>query len=179
MAWGGPRDGSRSASIEQPKLKEIMQMRRLKVVILIVLVICLSSFTLLGKRQAQKRYVDTYVYEPIIRAHTINAPMPTYPEEASSRNIQGLVDLAVGFDENGKLARIKVLASPDPSITKAVDEALKQWTVKVYFNSEGLPVRTIGELRFHFVIRDGVASVENPTPEEQETRSRAFQKTSG
>jgi TonB family protein len=154
-------------------------MRNLKLVILVAPVIGLCSFTLLGQRQAQKRFVDSYVYEPIIRAHTISAPMPTYPEEASSRNIQGMVDLTVGFDENGKLGRIKVLASPDPSITKAVDEALKQWAVKVYFNSEGLPVRTIGELRFHFVIRDGVASVENPTPEEQETRSKAFQKISG
>lgn len=151
-------------------------MRSLKVIILIGLVIGLCSFTLLGKHQSQKQFVDTYVHEPVVRAHTINAPMPVYPEEGSARGIQGLVDLAVGFDETGKLGRIKVLASPAPSITKAVEEAVKQWTVKVYFNSEGLPVRTIGELRFHFVIRDGVASVENPSRDEQEIRSEAFRK---
>ena len=154
-------------------------MRSLKVVTLILLVVALCSFTLMGKHQGQKKSVDTYVYEPIIRAHTINAPMPAYPEEARNAGIQGLVDLAVGFDEKGKLARIKRLESPHPAITKAVEDAVKQWTVKVYFNSEGLPVRTIGELRFHFVIRDGVASVENPSPEEQETRTKAFQKVMG
>ncbi len=35
---------------------------------------------------------------------------------------------------------------------------------------------TIRELRFHFVIRDGVGSVENPTRDEQEIRSPAFRR---
>jgi TonB family protein len=102
--------------------------------------------------------------------------MPVYPEAAINKAAQGLVDLAVVFDENGNAKRIKILESPHPAISKAVEDAVKQWQVKVPFNSEGLPLRTFGELRFHFVIKEGVASVENPSREEQEIRSKAFQR---
>lgn len=152
-------------------------MRRLKVVILIVLVICLCSFTLLGKRQATKKYVYSHVYEPAIRGEATNAPMPIYPDEAVSAGLQGLVDVAVVFDENGQFMRLKILESPGKLLSRAVEDAVTQWTQRGgLFTVERTPVRTIGELRFHFVIRDGVGSVENPTRDEQEILSKGFRR---
>jgi TonB family protein len=130
----------------------------------------------MGKHQGQKKFTNAHVYEPVIRGEATNAPMPIYPEDAIKAGLQGLVDVAVVFDENGKTKRIKILESPGPSLSKAVEDAVNQWTEKGGLFIEGLPVRTIGELRFRFVIRGGIASVENPSREEQEIRSRAFMK---
>jgi TonB family protein len=150
-------------------------MRRLKVVVLIALILTLSSLTLLGKHRGQKNFVDWMGYETAVRVQASTVVMPTYPEEARAVGAQGLVDSAVVFDEYGNLKRIKILESPHPAISKAVENAVKQWKVKVIVTSEG-PLRLFGELRFHFVIKNGVASVENPSREEWEIRSKAFQK---
>jgi hypothetical protein len=152
-------------------------MRKLKVLTLLVLVLVLCSFTLLGKHQTPKKFVYGHVYEPLIRGEATNAPMPIYPEAAINAGLQGLVDAAVVFDENGKTMRIKILESPGRSLSKAVEEAVNQWTERGgLFTLEHIPVRTIGELRFHFVIRDGVGTVENPSREEEEIRSKRFMK---
>lgn len=162
-------------------------MRKLKVAILVVLVLALCSFTLLGKHQSQKKfgvdYGQAYGAEVSIRHDAITAPMPVYPEEAIKDGAQGLVDLAVLFDEEGNFKHMKILDSPHPAISKAVGDALKQWTVKVFYSSPyretRLPLRMMGELRFHFVISDGVASVENPTLEEQQVESAEYRKILG
>jgi hypothetical protein len=159
-------------------------MKLLKVVILSVLVLTLCAVTLLAKRQDKKRlfvdYNEGYVNEITVRANTINAPLPAYAEEAIRDGAQGLVDVAVLFDENGNFQQLKRLESPHPALLKAVNDALKQWTVRVGYDSPSpatrLPVRMFGELRFHFVIRDGVGTVENSTLEEQRTESAKYLK---
>ncbi|MDX6384120.1 MAG: Gram-negative bacterial TonB protein C-terminal [Blastocatellia bacterium] len=159
-------------------------MKLLKVVILSVLVLTLCAVTLLGKRQDKKRlfvdYNEGYVNEITVRNNTINAPLPVYPEEAIRDGAQGLVDVAVLFDENGNFQQLKRLESPHPALLKAVNDALKQWTVRVGYDSPSpatrLPVRMFGELRFHFVIRDGVGTVKNSTLEEQRTESAKYLK---
>jgi TonB family protein len=154
-------------------------MRKLKLAILLVLLVVLCSLTLFGRRRIQQDYANAHVYEPVIRGYAINAPMPVYPEEAVRAGAQGLVDIAVRFDA-GKLTAIKVLDSPHPAITRAVRDAVKQWTFRALYDSPdretARPVRVLGELRFHFIIRDGVGIVENPSREEQEIRSEAYQK---
>lgn len=154
-------------------------MRRLKLAILLILVLALCSLTLFGRRRVQQEYANAHVYEPVIRGEAINSPMPLYPEEAIRDGAQGLVDLAVRFDE-GKLTAIKILESPHPAISQAVRDAVRQWAIRPTYDSPyretRRPVRMLGELRFHFVIRDGVASVENPSRDEQEILSPAYKK---
>jgi TonB family protein len=127
-------------------------MRKLKVAILITLALALCALTLSGRQREPPKYVDAYVHEPVIRGEATNAPMPVYPEEAISAGAQGLVDLAVLFDEKGHTIHIKILESPHPAITKAVKDAVNQWTQKTGVDSIGRLYRTIGELRFHFII---------------------------
>jgi hypothetical protein len=159
-------------------------MRKLKLLVLLVLVLLLCSLTLLGKHQGQKRlgvdYVESADVELVIRHEAINAPTPVYPEEAVKAGAQGLVDLAVAFDEHGNAKVVKILESPNPEITKAVKDAVRQWTVRVLYDSPysstRRPLRLIGELRFHFVIKDGVGSIQNPSEEEQGLMSKAYRK---
>jgi TonB family protein len=152
-------------------------MRNLKLVILAAPVIAIYSFAIVARHQGPRKVVDTHVYEPLIRGEATNAPTPEYPAEAIDARLQGLVDVAVVFDENGKTMRIKILESPGPSLSKAVESAVRQWTMRGgLFTLEHIPVRTVGELRFHFVIKDGVGIVENPTRDEQEIRSPAFRR---
>lgn len=159
-------------------------MRKLKVLVLLVLVLVFSSFTLRGRHQGQKRlgidYVESTDIELVIRHEAINAPMPVYPEEAVKAGAQGLVDLVVAFDEEGNAKVVKILASPNPESSKAVKDAVKQWTVRVLYDSPSSssrrPIRLIGELRFHFVIKDGVGTIENPSEQEQASMSNAYRK---
>ena len=160
-------------------------MRRIKVAIIVSLVVALWSVTLSGKHQEKKKqlfvdYTQSYVDEATLRHQTLTAPLPVYPEEAIKAGVQGWIDIAVLFDEDGKFKSMKTLDSPGPAISEAVLKALKQWTVKVYYDSpypeSRRPGRTFGELRFHFVIRDGVAGIEIPTAEEQSISSAKFNK---
>jgi Gram-negative bacterial TonB protein C-terminal len=115
-------------------------MRKLKVAILVTLALALCALTLSGQQRELPKFVDAYVYEPVIRGEAINAPMPVYPEEAISAGAQGLVDLAVLFDEKGKTKIIKILESPHPAITKAVKDGVNQWTQRTSVDSVGLPI---------------------------------------
>jgi TonB family protein len=149
-------------------------MRKVKLVVLAVLVLTLTSITLLGRHQEQKQIHETGATEEGVRHEATFTVMPTYPEEAIRAGAQGFFDAAVRFDDKGNFDRIKVLESPHPAISKAVEEALKQWKMRVTFTGDGLPYSLYGELRFHFIIEDGRARVENPSLEEQKNRSRAF-----
>jgi hypothetical protein len=73
---------------------------------------------------------------------------------------------------------MEILESPHPAISKAVSDALKQWKINIFHDSPDrerrLPIRPLGEVRFHFSIRNGVPTVEPATDEEQRRGSRQF-----
>jgi hypothetical protein len=162
-----------------------MSKRNVAVLVALTLVICSSS--LRGKNQDPKPkrtfgvdYQLGMFREAELRHAAITTVMPTYPDEAVAAGAQGLIDVAVMFDENGDCDCIHMQAveSPHPAITEAVREALKQWKVKIgydYPNQQfAHPVRPFAEVRFHFVIREGVPTVEPATREEAMSTSRQF-----
>lgn len=168
-------------------------MYRLRVAILMALMVALCSFSLLGKHQDDKSqkdkqpkkkvfvdYQQGFFTEEELRRDALVTVTPVYPEEAVTAGVQGTAQVGVLFDENGDYAGMKVLESPHPSISRAIAEALKQWKVKIGYDSPDpatrLPVRVFAQVQFHFVLRDGVASVEAATPEEQHTTSLKFNK---
>jgi TonB family protein len=156
-------------------------MRILKIIVLTLLTLTLGTITLFGMQtgpaaRKSPKGVRTYANEYGVRRMAIATVMPAYPEEAINDGAQGEVDAAVRFDEDGTLDRVKILESPHPALSKAVTEAVKQWKVKLLFSAAHERKRLHGELRFHFVIKDGQALVENPSIEEQNTQSRAFTK---
>jgi TonB family protein len=62
----------------------------------------------------------------------INKVKPVYPEEAKKNKIQGIVKLEATIDEQGKVAKLDVLASPDPLLAAAAVQAVKQWVYEPY-----------------------------------------------
>jgi TonB family protein len=170
-------------------------MGKLKIAGPMALIIALCSLSLLAKPQddkdkdkkpKKKIFVDyqlAVLDEAELRHDALTTTMPDYPEEASSAGIQGLVHVAVLYDEDGDFKAMKVLKSPDPRLSQAVATALKQWKLRVFYDSPypetRLPIRNFAEARFHFVIRDGVPSVEQATQEEQQKSSIEFIKITG
>jgi|SRR4051812_17490522 hypothetical protein len=163
-------------------------MKKLRVAILVTITLALCSLSLIGKHQEpkpKKKYLIDYqlavLTEGQLRHDALVTVMPEYPAEAVNAGTQGLAEVGVLFDENGDYKGMRVLESPHPIISKAVAEALKQWKVKIYedspYQETALPIRPFGEVRFHFVIRDGVATVEPATPEEQRVSSPLFART--
>lgn len=170
-------------------------MRKLKVAGLMALIVTLCAFSLFGRHQddkdkdkkpKKKIFVDYQLgllTEAELRHDALTTAMPEFPEEAATAGVQGVVHVAVLYDENGEYMRMKVLESPHPALSKAVANALKQWKIKIGYDSPyretRLPVRDFAEVRFHFVIRDGIPSVEPATLEEQRKASLEFIKISG
>ena len=161
-------------------------MKQLKIAAVIALIVALCSLSLIGKQQDDHKpkkklgvdYQLGFFSEADLRRHCRITAMPEYPSEAVSAGAQGLAQVAVLFDENGDYHSMKVLESPHPAISKAVEDALKQWKMKVGYDSPypetRLPIRELGQVQFHFIIREGVASVEPASPEEQRTTSPKF-----
>ena len=168
-------------------------MKRLNVSILMTVIIGLCAISLFGKRQddkdkklKKKLFVDynmSLLTEDELRHEALTTAMPMYPEDAAAEGIQGLVHVAVLYDENGEFKAMKVLESPSPKLSKAVAEALKQWRMRITYDSPyseaRRPVRDFGEVRFHFIILDGTPAVEPATTDEQKTASEKFIKISG
>ncbi len=168
-------------------------MRKLKVPILMALIVAVCSISLFGRHQddkdkkpKKKLFVDydmSLATEAELRHFALATAVPVYPDEAASAGVQGTVHVAVLYDENGEYLAMKVLESPHPALSKAVSDALKQWRIRLSYNSPyretRLANRNFGEVRFHFVIRDGVPAVELATPEEQNKWSEKFIKISG
>ncbi|MFN7986478.1 MAG: M56 family metallopeptidase [Thermoanaerobaculia bacterium] len=65
---------------------------------------------------------------------------PTYPEEARKNKIQGNVILSAVINEKGTVSRVEALESPDPTLTTAAIEAVRQWTYKPA-TQKGKPVK--------------------------------------
>ena len=99
--------------------------------------------------------------EGVLRRKATKVVMPTYPEEAIKKGSQGVSVTQVFVDENGEVYRATVLEAPSPSISEAVERAVKQWRFTVS-SLQRVRIRFQGKLTFYFVIEGGKPRVENP-----------------
>jgi TonB family protein len=74
---------------------------------------------------------------------------PVYPEELRKAGVQGVVNLRVRTDEQGRVAKVRVLTSESSLLNKPAIDAVKQWEYEVFY-SEGKPqpVAFIVEIKF-------------------------------
>jgi protein TonB len=87
------------------------------------------------------------ITEPVIK-HRIQ---PKYPKEALRDRASGQVVLEATIDTEGRVQAITVLADPDPRLSQAAVEALKQWVFEPARREDGtaVMVRTAVTIRFH------------------------------
>ena len=73
---------------------------------------------------------------PVIAKDKITPPVllekiePKYPADAKSEKIQGSVKIQAVIDAAGKVAEATASESPDPRLSQAAVDAVKQWKFK-------------------------------------------------
>ena len=90
--------------------------------------------------------------------------MPEYPEEAIRQGIAGVVEVKIGTDKYGRVAKIKIQPGVDPLLTKAVVKAVKQWTFNPHPAPDGSNRYHLSRLTFNFFINYGEGQIEMYTP---------------
>jgi protein TonB len=63
---------------------------------------------------------------------------PRYPEEARSKGIAGVVRVEILIRKDGTVGDVKVLESPDPLLSDAAVQAVRQWRYKPPVNAAGV-----------------------------------------
>ncbi len=80
----------------------------------------------------------------------LEAPKPQYPESARAKGVQGIVLLQAVISKEGAPLSLKVLSSPDPDLSSAAMDAVRQWRYEpTRLNGEPIEVVTTIAVRFH------------------------------
>jgi len=77
---------------------------------------------------------------------------PVYPDEAKKALVQGIVVLQVTTDEEGNVAKVKVLRSESSQLSQASVDAVKQWKYERYLR-EGNPVSVAFQVTITFRLK--------------------------
>jgi TonB family protein len=89
----------------------------------------------------------------------IEEKKPDYPESARARGIEGAVLLEVVISMEGVPLNWKVLSSPDPDLSQAAIDAVRQWRYEpTLLNGEPIEVLTTISVRFR--LQDAAAGAE-------------------
>jgi outer membrane biosynthesis protein TonB len=142
--------------------------------IILLLTLALGLFF---TQSVSKRPDRQCVKEFAARHQAENMVLPDYPADAEPVGLQGLVLATVLFDQEGKMAKVRVDQTPGPQFAGAITRALEQWKLKILYNAGGEPIETQTGVRFHFIFENGKGRVEAATDDEQkEVRGEWVQK---
>jgi len=78
---------------------------------------------------------------------------PTYPKDARSEGVQGIVVLSAAIDTQGTPTDIRVLRSPDPRLSEAALEAARQWRWKPTRTADRKAIPIYLTLTFNFLLQ--------------------------
>jgi TonB family protein len=112
------------------------------------LVLCLGTLLGAGAPPAAQKPAPLRISSVVMQAKVIHADPPKYPEEARSKNIQGVVTLDIIIGKNGAVESVKVTDGPK-ELTKAAVNAVKHWRYEpTLLNGKPVEVETTVELGF-------------------------------
>jgi len=110
-----------------------------------ILVLALSGASALTQEQAEPKIAirSSFVHGVILKQVT-----PTYPAEARTKGIQGMVRIYVRVDKDGVPQKLRVI-SERPELVRPSLDALKQWRYKPYkLNGKTVPFETSVDINF-------------------------------
>lgn len=87
----------------------------------------------------------------VINGRAISKPVPSYPDDAKSRRIQGSVILQITVDEGGQVIKAKTICGP-----QALREVSERAALKARFTPtllSGRAVKVSGIITYHFSLR--------------------------
>ena len=105
--------------------------------------------------------------------------LPTYPAEAFAQNVQGVVEVGVGINDDGQVIKVRVPPTLDPRLRKAAVAAVKQWEFRPWDNKMQPNGYCIFRLTFNFVIEAGTGRVELYNPPWDSPAHRRIRGTTG
>jgi TonB family protein len=91
------------------------------------------------------------------RYNAIEKVMPVYPDEAVAKGVTGIVQVRIGVDTGGRVAKVKVRPGANPLLRRAAVIAARRWRFEpvaphVYFPSHQY---MLYRLTFQFAIEEG------------------------
>ncbi len=87
----------------------------------------------------------------MMAAHALAAAQPHYPEDARARHVTGTVILAAIIDKEGNVRDLRVLTSPDSSLSAAAKDGVSKWRYSPT-TFDGQPVEVNTQIRVNFEI---------------------------
>jgi TonB family protein len=85
----------------------------------------------------------------VTAANLINAIRPVYPPELQRAGVQGTVKFEAAISKDGVASEIVLINSPDPGLTQAALDAVKQWRYRpTQLNGENVEVTTTIDVNF-------------------------------
>ena len=85
----------------------------------------------------------------VLQGFLVDDPTPVYPPEARQNHIQGKVVLALTIDKAGTAKDIRVLTSPDQTLTDSAIAAVSRWRYRPYqLNGSPVDVQSTVEINF-------------------------------
>ena len=113
--------------------------------------------------QNERRLIN-FTSEGWGRSWATKKVLPVYPAAAVAQNIQGVVEVGVGINDDGQVIKVRVPSSLDRHLRKAAVAAVKQWKFRPWENKMPPGGYCIFRLTFHFIIEEGAARVELYNP---------------
>jgi TonB family protein len=111
-----------------------------------------------------ERHLIGYTSEFWGRSWATKKVLPAYPDEAIAENIQGVVETAVGINNDGQVIKVRVPPGLDAHLRKAAVAAVKQWKFRPWeYKMQPSEFGTF-RLTFHFLIEEGATRVELYNP---------------
>lgn len=117
------------------------------------------------KTAPDERHLIGYTSEFWGRSWATKKVLPMYPAEAIAQNIQGVVEVAVGINNYGRVIKVRVPPTLDPLLRRAAVAAAKQW--KFIERANKMPPGQFSTFRltFNFLIEEGAGRVELYNPD--------------
>lgn len=85
----------------------------------------------------------------VVAANLIAVAKPVYPAELQRAGVQGTVKLEALISKDGLASDIHLINSPDPGLTQAALDAVKQWRYRpTQLNGESVEVKTSIDVNF-------------------------------
>jgi TonB family protein len=133
---------------------------------LILLFTCLFIVPYVDAQEAaqNERHLIGYTSEFWGRSWATKKVLPVYPAEAIARNIQGVVEVAVGLNNDGQVIKVRVPPGLDPHLRKATVAAVKQWMFQPRVSKMQPGEFGTFRLTFDFIIEEGTPRVELYNP---------------
>lgn len=142
------------------------QARSLSLILLLSYLCLIFAPQASGQETVQdERRLINYTSEGWGRSWATKKVLPVYPVEAVAQNLQGVVEVGVGINDDGRVIKVRVPPGLHPLFRKAAVVAVKQWQFREWVNKMPPGGYCIFRLTFNFIIEDGVGRVEMYDPD--------------